>query len=422
MTMPLPTDTDKPSPDTKNPPRNPEGLDLLFTLTGSAGRISLATFGVMVLAFAVWAFLGEISFRSSGIGIILEDQTATVDVVSAATGIVSEVYVSVGQEVVEGTPLATMRFPGRETTLAAQRKIVAELDKALLGQKRFVEESLKTRRANLDNEIEALRENIGNQKKFLSFLEQLNKTQQKELAKGYITRQQVEATVNELNQTRTSLRSLTNQISTTQIQSEQFENSQLESLRQMREQLLEQSSLLETDEVGFEVDSKINSPTAGVVTGVAVNPGTRIGPEAQIATISTRGERLGFIGYFSNADGKKLSAGMAARVAPLSVQRDIYGTIKGRVRSVSPMPETEADMMRTFGNPVLVKQLLSAGSPIRANIELFESSDSASGLDWTSRTGPPQAITAGTQAEVSATVYTARPIDLLMPILRTWIW
>ncbi|MDP7045111.1 MAG: NHLP bacteriocin system secretion protein, partial [Alphaproteobacteria bacterium] len=119
--------------------------------------------------------------------------------------------------------------------------------------------------------------------------------------------------------------------------------------------------------------------------------------------------------------GKKIHPGMRAEVAPSSIERDLYGSIRGNVESVSDLPETQAGLMAILGNETLVGKMMGAGAPIKVVIALDKDPKTFSGLKWSSSKGPPLKVTTGDTGFASVTVREERPINLVIPIFETWI-
>ena len=69
----------------------------------------------------------------------------------------------------------------------------------------------------------------------------------------------------------------------------------------------------------------------------------------------------------------------------------------------------------------LVEQMLAAGAPIEIVVDLKTDPTTTSGLDWSSSDGPPVKITPGTTALATINVQEVAPIQLVIPVVQTWI-
>ena len=414
--------TEKPSTSKKTQRMtSPEQLDAALSIVSSQSWVWLGTIGVLLLAFVIWAFVAKLTYRADGLGIILKENSVLFDVTAPYQGIVESVQVKVGDIVKEGDRLAEVRFPEKETELTATRRLLSQTQTQLDTQTTFVATDLPRRKADKDKKILSLEKSLKADEQLLSFLTALAKTQKAELKAGYITRQQQEGTLNQLHSAEQSIRTTKNEIRSLNTSYSEQVNAQKQKTQQLQQQLTQTKGKQEQLIVTLQQGAYIISPAPGTVTEIDVNPGQRIPNGAQIAVVEQAGEGLHTVAYFKNSEGKKLAPGMIANVAPMSVKKNIYGTIEATVIKVSPLPETEDAIKRVLGNAALAKQLTQGGAPIAATLLLKSDPKSFSGLRWTSSTGPPQKVTPGTSTSVEVIVNRIRPIDLVVPLYETWI-
>jgi len=399
---------------------DPEQLDALLTLTGPLGWLALATIGVLVGAFVLWTVVGRIPLRAQGMGVVIRGDSVVFDVTSSAAGIVVALFVEPGQHVEPGAPIAEVEYPAQEAKLESQRDLLARLEAQYAQQQVFAAEDIAKQRSNTRKQVVSLRKNIESSEQLLEFLKSLYDTQKRELAQGYIAKQQVESTLNNVHETQSKLRSYIVQIRSLELQQKQFENQKQVSLENLHHQIISTRGEVSSMEAQLAVDKVLRSPLEGTVSQVSVNPGERIGSGQQLAVVEQAGEGLHVVAYFKNSDGKKVTPGMQAQVSPLFVERDIWGTVNATVESVSSLPQTREGLLKRLGNEALVEQLMEEGAPIEGFVRLTPDQHTASGLSWTSSSGPPVAVTPGTLSAVSVEVREERPINLLLPIVNTW--
>ena len=201
----------------------------------------------------------------------------------------------------------------------------------------------------------------------------------------------------------------------------EFENSREQQLDSLQDQVVQAESKVRELTATLSSEREILSPVDGLVSEIDVKPGTLVEAGATIAIIEQRSPLLELAAFFEIGKGKRLQPGMAVRVSPASVERDLYGSIVGRVVTISDLPETQAALLDLLGNPALVSQMMGAGAPIRATIALETDPATPSGLRWTSSRGPDLKITAGETASASVTIEEKRPLDLVIPIFAAWL-
>jgi|GEM_PF-1688015 Multidrug resistance efflux pump len=128
-------------------------------------------------------------------------------------------------------------------------------------------------------------------------------------------------------------------------------------------------------------------------------------------------EDLKHLGFLSIGNGKRVIRGMEVRINPANVERQRYGSMVGRVTSVSAFPVTSEGLLNVIGNKEVVESLLRQGGTILVEADLERTSEGR--LAWTSR-GPDQEITAGTTTTCRISVEQRRPITFAIPLLRKW--
>lgn len=109
---------------------------------------------------------------------------------------------------------------------------------------------------------------------------------------------------------------------------------------------------------------------------------------------------------------------MKALIVPSVIKKEEYGSMLGKVSYVSPYPSNSDSMKAVLKNTELVQHLSEKNLPIEIRILLQKDASTASGFQWTSASGPPQAITAGTMVEINIIVRKQAPVTLLLPGLK----
>jgi HlyD family secretion protein len=110
---------------------------------------------------------------------------------------------------------------------------------------------------------------------------------------------------------------------------------------------------------------------------------------------------------------------MMVRLAPVTVKPEEFGYITGRVRTVSSFPATTKGMKRVLQNDGLVTTLSAKGTPFEVFVTLTPDTATVSGYRWTSGAGPAVGLFSGTMATALITERTQRPIELVLPFVRS---
>lgn len=175
----------------------------------------------------------------------------------------------------------------------------------------------------------------------------------------------------------------------------------------------------------LEQNSRIRSLFTGRVLEVGVREGMIVEPGASIMKIELMGrdvKTLEALLYFPAGEGKKIRRGMKVHVSPSTVSREQYGFLLGMVTYVSDYPATQQAMMRNLKNEELVERLSMGAAPIEVYANLIPDPRTHSGYKWSSSSGPPVKIQTGTLCDSKVIVERRRPIDLVLPFLRSHIF
>lgn len=153
-------------------------------------------------------------------------------------------------------------------------------------------------------------------------------------------------------------------------------------------------------------ETEIRSEHAGRVIEVIVGAGTMIPPGRTILRLESLAGDYEALAYVSPIEGKKIKAGMAARVVPSTRGAHIGGHILGQVSYVSQYPVTRDYLASELGgNRLLAENLLANGSAIEVAIVLPK--DPALGSNIS--------VESGLLVDSFVILQKSRPISLLFP-------
>src|SRR6185295_13107475 len=156
----------------------------------------------------------------------------------------------------------------------------------------------------------------------------------------------------------------------------------------------------------LETEGLIVAEQAGRILELSAAPGDVLEAGDRLGSIETAapGEDLRGLCFFAVGDGKRLLKGMDIRITPDSVERARYGSIEGRIVSVTPFPITGAEAESVVGNVALAAELVAGGRLIVAQAELLRDAGDPPRFRWTSSKGPPLEVSGGTTANVRVEV------------------
>lgn len=140
-------------------------------------------------------------------------------------------------------------------------------------------------------------------------------------------------------------------------------------------------------------DSQIISPYNGIITEQKANEGMLIAAGAPVFGVrldEDRGDTLAPL-YVPVLDGKRVKTGMTVQIAPGTVDASQYGSLIGRVKSVSDYPVATESVMNWAGskrNGGLILQK-GGGAVMEIQVELIKDPDTKTGYLWSSIMGAP---------------------------------
>lgn len=461
---------------------SPEELDRLFSVVGNKAWIALTALLALVTFGLVWAIFGRVPETVEGVGVLINpgkvvrlESTGTGRI--AELRVKAGDTVRAGQEIAvldqpelrQQLDQARLRFVQLQGHDVTQRVIEVEREKleaqTTQEQKRVLTQAIaearelaqasreksekfnKDQRANLEENEKASRETV-------RVLEQKLAKLQRYYAERLVTEDVVFNTETAYKESKLALSNLKTRFSELAIKETEAENFYLQQRSRIADLNLQlQQQEIRANQLKFdlaqgqmsrrlqlrEAQDRVESleKTLGPqISVVSKSPGRVLELTVTEGQMTSIGNRLGSLeikedvdeetalaglrtlAYFQIRGGKLLEVGQPVRVTPVTVQRERFGSIVGKVTRVSPFPVTIEAAGAMIGNPELVKAVSQPGGMIEVEIEMERDPSSPSGFKWTS-SGPSLKFTSGTPTQVRVTVEERAPITYLFPILRS---
>ena len=397
---------------------SPDELDRALRVTSPRAWLALTALASLVSMALVWSVVGAIPTQVTGEGILLRAGGVS-QIVSTAAGRLTGFTVTAGDLVTPGQLLGNVAQPDLLVELENARAelTAARLVQAALAQFQAVDAQQQTTlfQSQRDEATRTIAE-AGEQARWLA--ERL-KVEETLLAQRLLLE-------DKLFETRRS--ALTEQARQETARTKLKEITLAEGTWRNRATQDMTTARLKTEEAERKVGglakrvqaaSAIVSTTAGRVVEVIVADGQLVAAGESVLSFEPVTGPLEALIYLPAADGKKVQPGMAVRLAPVTVKPEEFGYITGRVRTVSSFPATAKGMKRVLQNDGLVTTLSAKGSPFEVFVTLTPDSATVSGYRWTSGAGPAVGLFSGTMATALVTQRTQRPIELVLPFVRS---
>lgn len=396
---------------------SPEQLDLACGIVDIRARVALAGLLLAAAAVIVWGFAGTIPTEAPGQGLLVTQGGRVLPAMASAGGTLAGVRVAVGDMVTEGQPLASLTQPETELSLKNARAQLAEKQAELEKRSQGLAGEADVRRRNLDQRRTALNQAADSAMSRIRFLEQQLAGRRDLLKQGYVTAAQVQEVQQALEEAQRTLAENRAEQINLDAQTVQMKMEQERERTQLETGIADLKRRIGELELQLQTTSIVRAPASGRVTEVKVGQGTLVGAGTPIVNVETTGQSLQAVLYIPTADGKRVAPGMEVRIAPAMVKKEEFGTLIGRVSSISAYPATEGGMAAVVQNEGLVREFAKKGAPYEARVDLIPA-DTPSGFHWTSGQGPDIALTSGTLVGAEITVRRQRPVELVLPFFR----
>jgi HlyD family secretion protein len=360
---------------------SPEQLDVMMEVTSPKAWLGLLAMAVGLAAVVTWGFVGTISTKVDGLGMLLRGE-ALLPITPGTAGRVSEMFVRPGDNVRQGDVIARVAQEELEIRIDNLRSEIEQLEIQARAQGRSTEsviDQLYRQRRDLEAKLQQ---------------------EQRAFEQGLITRSQVLTT-------QQAIANIDQQIASNR----DTQTGRSNVVDSKKRELLELQSRLATN-------TAIVTPYSGRVIEVIADLGSVVAPGARVVTMESFDSDITAVFYVPAQDGKRVKPGMPVQISPATVKVEEYGFILGEVVSVGDYPESPESLQRTLRNQNTVNALTGQGAPFEVVARLIQDPATPSGFAWSSSQGPPQQVFSGTPCEAKVKVDERRPVSYVLPIFK----
>jgi HlyD family secretion protein len=398
---------------------SPEQLDQLIQVVTPRAWLAAGSVYAILLFLILWSFLGSVPTRADGYGILLAGGG---DVYSAVApdgpSRVQKFLANPGDRVSKDQPLAILSRPDLAEEIQLTEKYLAALQNKYTQLLAESQEKIATRQKQTTEQQVSEQRAIENGQTKAENLRVLLANREEGFRRGIETRQNVSQTTQEYYNAKNEIENLSNQLVQAQIAQDNFVDQWREQLRTLQMKIDDENLKFSNLKKRLNLSTELKAPIAGVITHIPLAIGSIANIGTPLVNIASEGSGLDALIYVPAQLGKQLKAGMRAQVTPTTVEKAEFGSIDGKVVSVSPFPATPEAIQAALQNQDLVKKFTEKEPPIEVRIRLQNNLKTFSGLKWSSAQGPRQAITPGTLANAMITIREQAPITLFIPALK----
>ena len=397
----------------------PEDFHVPLRVVGRAEWLAGLLCLCLCTAAVLWACLARYRETVEGPGVLLRSGGVFIGINAPKAGWIDGL-VAAGEQVKAGQLVASLTTPEEDARIDDLERRIDQLEMQRISitqryELRLASESQaqQRRREQLEESANLTRQRIAEAETTLANREFL-------FSRG-------SGTVDRVQEARERLFSAREGLSHTQAELAAL-NSTLLGIENQRGQELE-ANLRQIGELKGQLDQarlsrkladEIRAPRDGVVTLVPVTMNALVAGGQRIVTVETGRDRLEALFFVPGDTGKRIQPGMDVRLSPTTAPREEYGMLLGKVVSISPHPEGQAEIAEHVGNPELARLMARNGTPFEVRAVLDAPPDGAQGYAWTSERGAEIPLSSGLLLSASVTVRRAPPITLIIPALRRW--
>ena len=402
---------------------SPEKLDRMMRVSPTYSWLALIAVVMILIAAIAWSILGNIPTMVQGGGLLIRRDGLT-EVRAHQVGKVSRVLAVVGSQVAAQDVIAKVEQPELNAKINTLRAQVIELNLRHEQIRIAGGEGSELGKDKLAQQRRAAHSEIATLKSRQLLLENRKQSQATLFKEGLITKQNLDAVQRDLEGTILKLENASTQLRALSVNEQGLKATFERDIFNSEHAIHQLERRLATLNEEHTRSSVIRAPEAGRVVELRLNPGDLLEhgfPVANIEPTRSTNQKLEAVFYVPASDGKHIAVGMDVQVSPSIVRREEFGFIVGTVRDVGMFPVSRQGMGRVLMNDGLVEQFIetAGGPPIEVRVELNVDSKTYSGLQWSSQKGPPINLHPGTISNARITVKKQRPIELVLPLLRT---
>ncbi len=398
----------------------PEKLDQMITVTSPRSWLVLGTLVLALFTGLVWSFKGTTKTKVNGAGIIMSGEVF--NIISTTTGQILELKVGLDDEVQEGQVVALIDQPELRLQIQEAEARLREQELELSQFEAFGNEDIRVQEQVIAEQRISLQERVENNNSLIDFLNTQLKSEEELLSQGLITKPEVEKTRQQIVNLENENKSIRAKITQTNSQKLNLSFGQEQKLMTLQQRIDQANRRIGQLQEQLELNSKVISKYSGKVLEIMTEKGRVIAPGTPLFGIGSHWQdkdtKLRAVLFVPSGEGKKISIGMEALIAPSTIKPQEFGYMRGIVQHISDLPATPQGISNVLKNEQLVQQMLALGAPFEVQIEFVKNESDETTYLWTSREGPPVPVLPGTPCTGKVTVQQQTPIAIVLPALK----
>jgi HlyD family secretion protein len=374
---------------------------------------------LLIAALVLWALLGEIPTYVEGQGVLIVKGGSIYTAVGpSGAGRVTRILVIPGDRVEEGQAVVDLDQEDLRKQVETSEKHLAQLEQARQELTLQAERKTKERRSQLAEQSAILQRMIRTEEQNLANLRELVEIKRSSFAKGIETKEGLVEAMSEVFRSQSAIDAYRDRLAGITVAQSEYDDLWAQRLADLDLKIADATYDLHTLQERLLSSNVVRSPAEGTVIALQTTIGDMVSGGSPVLSVASAGAGMDAVVFVPAEVGKLVKPDMPALISPSTVKREEFGSIKGRVKTVSQFPTTKEAMMAVLQNQQLVDYLSAKGPRVTVRVGLTERADTFTGYLWSSSAGPDQHISPGTLAEARVTVRKQVPISLVIPALK----
>ncbi len=409
-----------PGTETTRKLERPEQLEEVLKFASARSWLALSAMCIAVALAVLWGIFGEVQSTVKGEAIFLTEG-GLFQIVAKESGHLQEGKVRAGDTIKAGQIVAIVSNPQLEKQISVKRAEIAEMDQNRVRQVQLILAKVETQRRVLEAQrLEFLQKKVFIERRIRALDERVRVYE--ELLKEQAVTRQAYLTA-KLDFEKASEEGALAETNLSEVLSKrrELDANTHDQIFQLKFKVDASNRELESLQRKLDLTTAIRSDFPGRVIEVLAKQGQLV-REGQAVVTYEAGSALLEVEIFVPAyEGKKIHSGMAIQVTPSIVQREEYGFMTGRVKSVDLFPISREALVSWLKNEKLADSLMSQGPVLSIVGTLDKDPSTKSGFHWSSQKGADVIVTVGTLGSAEVVVLRQPPLALVLPMMKKWL-
>lgn len=392
-----------------------------LVITRSLYKYALFAFVLAGAGALFWILYGSIPHRVEGLGEI-NTRSGLFKITTAYKGLIVKKNVSIDDNVQEKQVLFILKQPEFESRIREMEEalVLLKIKKSQLKSGNILSYNLKS---DVDKiESKRIQEKIIETQKNISFLKKKLEQNQKLYRDGLITYSDLFDIEKSLAEEKNSIVGLHKTLQGLTLNTQEWKLNKDLGEQGLDHEIIKLSKKLNDLQNEYRLNTEITSTFSGKIVQMNVKVGDEVSPGMSLTTIEVPDNLDNYLVdlYVPFSSNAEIAIDMGVEIEPYTVNRNLYGWLKGKVLKVNRYVSSGAGLADELANSSLASLIAQKGPVYKVTVALLTDPSTKSGFAWSNKKGPPFPVSLGTLCKAYVKVKEKAPIDYLIPIFKEY--